>query len=372
VRIAVDSRALLAEQTGIGTYTDAIARGLARGNGTEVGLFSPRPLPPSVASAGPFSLHADRHAHGLLWLHTTLPSRLETWGADVLLSALTIGPVRGSTPFLSVVHDLTPVTHPEWHARRTLLGFLPLWDRTIERAAGFLCVSQATANDLVARYPETASRVRVTRNGVDREFFCPADDPAARQRTRDRYAAGRPFLLYLGTLEPRKNLETLVAACERLWTERPSRPDLVLAGGRGWKTEGLYARIARSAFRGRVHLAGYAPREAARELYRAAEVFAYPSFEEGFGLPLVEAMACGTPSVSSDAEALVEVGGDAALRAPARDVLALARQLERALEDGAERARLAGAGPARAATFRWEDAARETSVAAAAASGRHA
>ena len=107
MRIAVDSRALLAEQTGIGTYTDAIARGLARGSGTEVGLFSPRPLPAAAGGAGPFSLHADHHPYGLVWLHTTLPGRLERWGADVLLSALTIGPARGSTPFLSVVHELT-------------------------------------------------------------------------------------------------------------------------------------------------------------------------------------------------------------------------------------------------------------------------
>jgi alpha-1,3-rhamnosyl/mannosyltransferase len=372
VRIAVDSRALLAEQTGIGTYTVAIARGLARGNGTEVGLFSPRPLPETVRSAAPFSLHADRHAYGLLWLHTTLPGRIERWGADVLLSALTIGPVRGATPFLSVVHDLTPITHPEWHARRTLLGFVPLWERTVERAAGFLCVSETTAKDLVARYPETASRIRVARNGVDCAFFSPADDPAARRRTREQYAAGRPYILYLGTLEPRKNVEALVAACERLWSRGSARPDLVLAGGRGWKTAGLHERIAHCAFRDRIHLTGYAPRDAARELYRAAEAFVYPSFEEGFGLPLAEAMSCGTPSVSSDADALVEVGGDAALRAPARDVEALARQIERALEDEAVRSRLRAAGPARAATFRWEDAARETAAAAAAAIGRHA
>src|SRR5262249_16713468 len=158
----------------------------------------------------------------------------------------------------------------------------------------------------------------------------------------------------LGTLEPRKNVETLVAACERLWDRRPSRPDLVLAGGLGWKAESLRRRIERSAHRDRIHVTGYAPRETARELYRAAEAFAYPSLEEGFGLPLLEAMSCGIPAVSSEADALVEVGGDAALRAPAGDAGALASALERALEDDELRDALRARGPARAKEFRWE------------------
>ena len=364
----MDSRALLAERTGIGTYTQAIVRGLAAVDGNEVGLFSPRAL--ADYPRGPrISVHADRHPLGLAWVQATLPRRLEAWGAQVLLGALTIGPGRGPTPLVSVVHDLTPITHPEWHAARTLVGFVPLWERMVERAARFVCVSETTARDLVRRYPETAARVRVAHNGVDAKYFAPADDPTARERTKERWAGGRPFVLYLGTLEPRKNVETLVAACERLWKRTRGFPDLVLAGGSGWKTEGLLARIAGSPFRDRIHLGGYAPRDETRELYRAADVFAYPSLAEGFGLPLLEAMACGTPSVSSDAEALVEVGGDAALRAPALDDEALSRALERALDDEALRTRLRAEGPARAARFRWEDTARDTAAAAAEAAG---
>ena len=369
MKIAVDGRALLGERTGIGTYTDAITRGLAGLDGHEVGLFAPRPFPETLSHPTGVTLHEDGGLPGMLWLQATLPGRLEAWGADVLVSALTIGPVRGATPFVSVVHDLTPVTHPEWHARRTLVGFVPLWDRTVERAARFACVSDATARDLVDRYPETAERVRVARNGVDRDFFAPGGDDASRRSTRDRYAGGRPFVLYLGTLEPRKDVGTLVAACERLWRRRPSLPDLVLAGGAGWKSEALRRRIEESPFRGRIHVAGYAARDATRDLYRAAEVFAYPSLEEGFGLPLLEAMACGTPSVSSDAAALVEVGGDAALRAPVGDAGALAAALERALDDEALRARLRTAGPGRAARFGWDEASRRTAAVAAEAAG---
>ncbi len=363
MRIAIDARALLQERTGIGTYTYAIARGLAARAGLSVGLFAPRPFPPSVDGAGQFSLQTDHHPFGILWLQSTLPQRIARWGADALVSALTIGPARGRVPFVSTVHDLTPLTHPEWHAARTLVGFLPLWERTVERASRFLCVSRTTARELTALYPETATRVRVALNGVDTEFFSPADDPAARRRTRQRYAADQPFILYLGTLEPRKNVEGLVAACERIWGRRRSRPDLVLAGGAGWKTAGLHRRIARSSFRDKIHVAGYTQREAARELYRAAEVFVYPSLAEGFGLPILEAMACGTPVVASTAEALREVGGDAALYAPPRDIEGLARAIERALEDTALRTRLAAEGPRRAAQFRWDTAADVTAAA---------
>ena len=361
MRVAIDARALLNERTGIGTYTMAIARGLAARGGVDLGLFAPRPFPKSLDGTVPGSVHTDHHPAGIVWLHSTLPGRIARWGADVLVSALTIGPARGDVPFVSTVHDLTPLTHPEWHTPRTLVGFVPLWERTVDRAARFLCVSEWTARDLAARYPETASRIRVARNGVDRTFFFAADDPTSRRRTRQRYADGRPFILYLGTLEPRKNVEALVAACERLWGRRRSRPDLVLAGGTGWKTAGLHRRIARSAYRDKIHVTGYAPREAARELYRAAEVFAYPSHEEGFGLPVAEAMACAIPVVTSTAEALREVGGDAVLYAGPRDVETLSRQLERALEDAPLRERLARAGPERAALFSWDETVERTS-----------
>lgn len=361
MRIAIDARALLGQKTGIGTYTRGVARELARRADTAVGLFLPRPLPADADGLGNVTVHADRRGLGTLWVQTTLPRRIEAWRADALLAALTIAPLRGGVPAVSVVHDLTPWTHPEWHAERTLAGFVPLWERTVERAARLLCVSQATADDLARLYPETAPRVRVVWNGVDPEFT-PSRDETGRAQTRARYANGRPFLLYLGTLEPRKNVGALVAACERLWAAERRRPDLVLAGGLGWKSAPLERQIARSPFREKIHLAGYATRPVALALYRSAEAFVYPSFAEGFGLPVVEAMACALPVVASDAAALTEVGGDAALYAPASDAAALGRQIERVLEEPQTRRSLETRGPARAALFSWKTTAEKTAA----------
>jgi glycosyltransferase involved in cell wall biosynthesis len=368
MRIAVDARALLGQSTGIGTYTRGISLALASRPGLEVGLFSPRAIEELPHGDGALTVHADRHRFGTVWLQTTLPGRAAAWRADALLAALTIGPVRGETPVVSVVHDLTAITNPEWHAARTLVGFLPLWEATVERARRFLCVSETTARELARRYPETTSRVAVARNGVDRQFQ-PAHDAATADRTRRRFAAGRRYVLYLGTLEPRKDVETLVAACERLWARHRARPDLVLAGGPGWKSLPLYRRIARSAFRDKIHVAGYANRPAALDLYRAAEAFVYPSLAEGFGLPVAEAMACATPVVASDIEALREVAGDAALLVPPRDVTAFAAAIERALEDEGTRENLREAGPRRAALFTWEEAGRRTADVLSAAAG---
>ncbi len=326
--------------------------------GTQVRLFSPRPLPKNDGGV-PWTVGADRHPLGMIWTQTTLPRRAREWGADVLLAALTIGPVRSDLPFVSVVHDLTPWTNPEWHKGRTLVGFAPLWEKTVQRAARLLCVSSATAGELTRVYPDVRDRVRVVWNGVDRDF-APGATPAALDETRRRNCGGKPYILYLGTLEPRKNVETLVAACELLWSRRPDLPDLVLAGGAGWKTSGLFDRIAGSRFRERIHLPGYAARETARDLYQAAEVFVYPSLAEGFGLPVLEAMACGLPVIASTAEALREVAGNAALFADPGDPAAFSRAIERVLDEPRERERLRAAGLLRAAEFSWEACARAT------------
>jgi glycosyltransferase involved in cell wall biosynthesis len=360
MRIAIDARALLPQTTGIGTYTRSIGAALAGSGGVSVGMFSPRRLPVG-RGAGPWTVHEDSHPFGMLWAQTTLSARARGWGADAILSALTIGPTAAADPpFVSVVHDLTAWTHPHWHAPRTVVGFVPLWERTVERASRFLCVSEATARDLVGHFPETRPRIRVAPNGLDPGFSPAPPGGSDAERTRRQHARGERYVLYLGTLEPRKNVESLVLACERLWSRRRSRPDLVLAGGIGWKSAGLLRRIARSPYRDKIHLVGYASRDVAADLYRAAEAFVYPSLAEGFGLPPLEAMACGAPVVVSTAEALVEVCGDAALYAPARDVTELARQIERALEDPETRQRLREAGPARAGRFTWDASARVT------------
>lgn len=366
MRIGIDARALAGERTGIGVYTENIARNLARTAEDRIVLFTPRPIDPPADLPAAVSLSAVGGGPGSLWLHARLPEALERAGCDVLLAALTIAPARPRIPTVPVVHDLTPLTHPEWHRKRTVAAFVPWIERTIQGAERLIAVSRATAADLAALFPETAGRVDVVENGVEARFRPAPEDAAAGER-RAMFARGRPYILFVGTLEPRKNVLRLLGACERLWRKRPESPDLLLAGGAGWKSEPLLARIAASPFRDRILRAGYVRAEDLPDLYRGAEIFCYPSLAEGFGLPVLEAMACGVPAVISRAPALVEVAGDAALAVSAEDEAELAAAIERLLVDEPLRCELSRRGPARAARFSWKASGARTAATLAAA-----
>jgi alpha-1,3-rhamnosyl/mannosyltransferase len=361
MNVGIDARALLSERTGIGVYTDHIARGLAATPGIDVTLFTPKKIDSAAALPENVRSRADRHPFGTIWLQTRLARELAQARCDILLSAVTIAPARLPIPFVPVVHDLTPLTHPEWHRRKTVVAFLPWIERTLDRAARIIAVSHATAAEIGGRFPEVREKVAVIAHGVDARF-CPAADPAEREAVKRAFTRGNPFILSFGTLEPRKNIGTLLTACEELWRERRSRPDLLLAGGSGWKSESLLSRIERSPFRDKIHRAGYIPAEGAPAVFRAAEAFCYPSHAEGFGLPVLEAMASGTPAVISTAPALLEVAGSAAIAAPAHDAAALARALIALLEDQTTRRDCIARGLERASGFRWSTAVEKTAA----------
>ena len=360
VRVGIDGRALLSEHTGIAVYTARIARGLFALPDVDVKVFAPRPIDSAAGLPASALARSNGHRFGTVWVQGRLPRDLAAEGCDVLLSAVTIAPARLDLPYVPVVHDLTPLTHPEWHRRKTVAAFVPWIERTLERSARVIAVSRATAEELARRFPEVASRTVVIEHGVDPRFSPAPGAPGEAEEMRGRFARGRRYILHLGTLEPRKNVATLVAACERLWRDDPRRPDLVLAGSAGWKSDGLLARIARSPFSGRIHRAGYVPADSVPALLRSAEAFCYPSHEEGFGLPVLEAMASGTPSVISDAAALREVAQDAALAVSPEDAPALAGALARLLEDPDLRREQIARGLRRAASFGWPAAAERT------------
>ena len=251
-------------------------------------------------------------------------------------------------PAVVCVYDLIayrPELLPQARARRIEMATLPL---AVRRAASLLCISAATASDLVARFPAAAGRTRVAPLAAA-ERFAPEGPPPG--PVLARHGLDRPYVLGVGTLEPRKNLPRLIEAFAGLGEDVRGDTVLALVGPTGWDTGATRAAI--EAHPGLVRPLGHVGEDDLGALYRGATLFAYPSLFEAFGLPVLEAMRCAVPVVTSATPALLEVTGDAAVHVDPLDVASIADGLARALADPALRERLAAAGRAHAEGFSW-------------------
>ena len=380
-RIAIDYTSAVRQGGGIGRYTRELVRALvAQDPSSQYTLLvaDPRPSPASLAPNARFRRVpvADVWLQRL-WHRLRLPLPVEWLAGDFDLfhqPDFVLPPLRRGVPGLLTVHDLTFVRDPdsaEPSLRRYLNRVVP---GSVARAAHVLADSAATRDDLIREYGTSPEKITVLYPGVDARFQ-PQDDPAERAQVRGRYGIPEgPFVLSVGTLQPRKNYVRLIQAFARIANLRAQQlpvdsttstppgladasPLLIIAGGRGWLYDEIYAEVERQGLTGRVLFPGFVADGDLPALYRAAGVFAYPALYEGFGLPVLEALACGTPAVTSDVSSLPEVAGDAALQVDPTSVDALAAELTRLLTDNALRADLRTRGPAQARKFTWESAA---------------
>ena len=259
---------------------------------------------------------------------------------------------------VATIHDLMPLDYPDQY----LAAYVALFRRTVSRIArdadALIAVSQYTKDSIVERLGVAPDRIVVVHHGVD-DRFRPA--PAAQvSAIRRKLGLRGPYILFVGTAEPRKNLLHLVDAFALLCRRRPGDLELVLAGKAAWGSASLQARITALGLGARIHLPGHIAGSDLPALYSGAAVFVLPSLAEGFGMPILEAMACGVPVVASNTTALPEVYGDAALGFDPTSSEAIALALERVLDDPTLRAGLVMRGLKRAACFTWEKAARKT------------
>lgn len=281
-------------------------------------------------------------------------------GVDVFFAADHLLPRFHTIRGILTIHDLSYVLYPQFHSRYNRF-YQRLMMPTFARHATHIVVpSLATQRDVIAHYQIPLERISVIPEGVDDAFRAPVAE-GARRRVRQTYSIPNPFILFVGTLEPRKNIAGLLDAFAGL-LHVSGQPllDLVLAGKLGWMYEPILARVKTLGLEARVRLIGFVPDDDLPALYSAAEIFVFPSWFEGFGLPPLEAMACGTPVVASRAGSLAEVVGDAGLLVDPADSQELTTALRSVLEQPALRARLRAAGPLQAAPFTWDRAARAT------------
>jgi glycosyltransferase involved in cell wall biosynthesis len=256
------------------------------------------------------------------------------------------------------VHDLSFERFPHMFKLPNRLYLSAATRAAVRRSRRVIAVSESTKRELVEVMGVAPEKVTAIPNGVE-PLFRPASAEEVAAFKRDKALPAR-FLLHLGTLEPRKNLPMLVRAYGRLRRERDVPHALVLAGAKGWHYDAVFAEIQSLDLGSHVFLPGYVPFEEQPLWYSAADVFVYPALYEGFGMPPLEAMACGTPVITSDTSSLPEAVGDAGLQVDPHDEAALAEAMWRAIDDAALRDRMRAAGLARARQFDWVDIARRT------------
>lgn len=368
MRIGINAQLLSFEagyrQAGVALYIAALLREL------------PSLLDPSdelIAYTGPLSKAArEQFDPSIDWITSSLPTNRpparilweQTAGAltgnrqqlDLLHAPVNVIPIASRTPAVVTVHDLAFEHFPDQYpaAKRRYLQVMTRL--SVKRARRVIAVSAATARDLTERYRVPPECIDIVPNGVDDRFQPQGAEADAEFRRRNDLPES--FLLFVGTLQPRKNLDGLLRAYARI-QEQVDWP-LVVIGGRGWLEDEIFRIYRRHNLEERVRFAGYVPAEELPDWYSAASGFVLPSHYEGFGLPALEAMACGTPVVVSNSSSLPEVVGDAGLLVDPTELRSIAAGILRLVQDAGLRQELVESGLERARSFHWRRTARET------------
>lgn len=295
----------------------------------------------------------------VMWEQAVQPVALRRIGADLLHAPAFVGPIVAPCPIVITIHDLSFIRFPRLFRPANRLYLTWMTRLSARRARRLIAVSAHAAAESVKLLGVPTEKIDVVYHGVDPMFRpLPASDIAAFRR---RQALPARFILFVGTLEPRKNLTRLVEAFARIRRAGVHTDvHLILAGGKGWLYDELFARVEALGLADRVTFPGYVAADALPLWYNAASIVAYPSIYEGFGLPVLEALACGAPTLTSNLSSLPEAAGDAAVLVDPYDVNALAEGLDRLLNDQALRRDLQERGPIHASRFRWARTARET------------
>ncbi len=366
--IAIDYTPAIRQQAGIGRIVrgqiDAL---IALRPDLDIRLLVVGQVTPDQRAAAPKPLHptplSERNMVRL-WHRLDSPLPRVEWFTggplDLFHATDFVLPPSGARRKLLTVHDLAFLFYPD-AAMPSLHHYLNVVvPRSVRRADGLIADSQHTANDLAEQWQVPPDRITVVQGAVDHSRFRPITDTARLEQVRRRYGLeDRPYILALSRLEPRKNFVRLIEAFAQARAEGKLPHRLVIGGKQGWLYAPIYARVQELGLEDHVHFPGFIAEEDLPAVYSGAAFFAYPSLYEGFGLPIIEALACGLPVLAGDNSCLPEAGGPGALYVRADDTQSIAAGILRLATDTALAAQLASAGRAHALQFTWERSARQ-------------
>jgi glycosyltransferase involved in cell wall biosynthesis len=359
MRIGLDGLPLTQLKTGVGTYTFELARALAaQAPHDEFQLISPKPFylegsGESMARLPNLTLaYSKPNLLGRRWWSLGMPSYIRRNAIALFHGTNFEVPLRGKCPSVVTIHDLSLLLHSSTHETRAVLRGRLRLPRMARRATLVITDSEPVRREVCEHLGVAPEKVIAIPLAPQPMFTSSPPDIAA--EVRKRLGIEDEFLLYAGTIEPRKNLVTLLKAFEEVLQTTPLRPQLVIAGKLGWKPNDGLQNLEKSVFKDRIKITGYISDADLCALYSSCRAFVYPSIYEGFGLPPLEAMACGAPVIAS---AVPSVTSDAARVISATDVHALARNITELLTDNQARQSLSLAGREHAAKFSWEQTA---------------
>jgi glycosyltransferase involved in cell wall biosynthesis len=359
MRVGIDARLVYYSQAGIGQYILHLVSGLAQADmESEYVLLQSRKDDQTILEQSNFrrvSLWTPSH-HRLE--RFSLNIELMRLGLDVLHSPDFIPPHRPSCRSVITVHDLAFLLYPHFLTRESARYYGHI-DQAVRWTDHIIAVSESTKRDTVQHLGVPEDKITVVHEAAS-PIFRPVGREKAREQVRDRHGVDGPYILFVSTIEPRKNVPTLLRAAWQLAECYKEDVRVVLAGGKGWLFEDSFAVVEDLDLDGRVHFLGRVSSEDLLYLYNAAEMLAHPAFYEGFGLPPLEAMACGLPAIVSNVASLPEVVGDAGLLVDPHDVDELTVAMWRVLNDDELRQEMRQKGLRQAGRFSWERAARET------------
>lgn len=372
MRIGIDCRTILdpkrGEQAGVGHYTYFLVENLLKLDAkNQYVLF----FDPKIGDAGHFKqknvtikffpfVDYKKYLPGA-YSHLLIAAYVDRENIDIFHSPASTIPLAYSKKAVVTIHDLAIYHNPDWFPKGQKFSTRVAVPQTIKKAKKIIAVSEYTKKDLIKYFKVSEDKVAVIYNGVEPKKDIDDVKPEDRKIVKDKYEIKQDFILFVGTVQPRKNIEGLIGAFDSLRSTKIfENYQLVIAGGKGWKYESVYSLVRELALTKKVIFTDYVTKKDKWSLLNAASLFVFPSFYEGFGLSILEAMQQGTPVITSKVTSMPEVLGDAGILADPHDINDVAKAIKKVLNNDALRDELIRKGYRQAKNFSWKKCAKET------------